>query len=358
MRDLFRLAACLLCAAVILSGCGRLSASSGKDGSAASRTEDDSETERSSRSRQSSSSAEGSEGSSLQETGSAREETPDSGKTDPGGKTAEPEETAAVTEEPASAAPEGGSPAETEGTPAPVLPDVYENAFFRVAMPAPWQGKAVFRAVDDRTVSIDCGTVPLAVIGVDAAEDSLRGDVYIAWSAPFSSGEDIYIQASSVFYALVFDEMAEAERKEILLLATGGAYASDSVGFEDADRLFEALTPYYAQILVPGIVIKAPEEGETPAEEAPAPSAETAFYGIWCLSSRDRADAQRMADTLTAAGLPAEVIDTGEWDGLNDGWYSVTAGRFPTKEDADAALASVKAVAGDAYVKYSGEPKR
>jgi hypothetical protein len=87
-----------------------------------------------------------------------------------------------------------------------------------------------------------------------------------------------------------------------------------------------------------------------------SPNSYSPFYGIWCNAAKDYASAQKAADKLINKGFDAEVFVTTDWSNLNsERWYVVSAGRFSTKESANAMLSSVKSVYSGAYVKYSGE---
>ena len=79
------------------------------------------------------------------------------------------------------------------------------------------------------------------------------------------------------------------------------------------------------------------------------------FYGIWCMASKNRAEMEKSAAALLRQGFAAKVFVTTDWSNLNsEKWYVVSAGTYRTEQEARAALSSVKAVYGDAYIKYSG----
>ena len=80
------------------------------------------------------------------------------------------------------------------------------------------------------------------------------------------------------------------------------------------------------------------------------------FYGIWCSASKDQKDAENVADKLSSRGFYGQVFVTSDWEKLNsEKWYVVTAGVYPDKEDAEAALSEVKSAGyPDAYIKYTG----
>lgn len=79
------------------------------------------------------------------------------------------------------------------------------------------------------------------------------------------------------------------------------------------------------------------------------------FYGIWCQASKKHEESAKYADKMRSLGFDAQVFITTDWSNLNsEHWYVVTAGVYATKEDANAALSSVKTHCKDAYVKYSG----
>lgn len=80
------------------------------------------------------------------------------------------------------------------------------------------------------------------------------------------------------------------------------------------------------------------------------------FYGIWCASSKDREDAEKAANLLAEQGFDGRVFITTDWSNLNsEKWYVVTAGVYPSKEEADAVLSGIQSLYPDAYIKYSGD---
>lgn len=82
----------------------------------------------------------------------------------------------------------------------------------------------------------------------------------------------------------------------------------------------------------------------------------TPFYGVWCYGSKGEEESNSYAETLKASGFDARVFVTTDWSNLNtEKFYVVTAGVYVTKDEANAALASVQSVCADAYVKYSGD---
>lgn len=98
------------------------------------------------------------------------------------------------------------------------------------------------------------------------------------------------------------------------------------------------------------------QDGEIPiqAEEGASPSP---YYGIFCSAYKNYDDANKNAEKLRQQGFSnAQVVYTTDWSNLNtEPWYCVIAGAYTTKAAADEALPKVKAVYGDAYVKYSGD---
>nr|MCR5733035.1 SPOR domain-containing protein [Lachnospiraceae bacterium] len=81
------------------------------------------------------------------------------------------------------------------------------------------------------------------------------------------------------------------------------------------------------------------------------------FYGVFVSSTKDRDAAIKTAEKLIDDGYDGTVTHTTEWAGLNkDPYCVVLAGRFDTKEDAEAVLKDVKKDGyKDAFVKYSAE---
>ncbi|MCR4656720.1 MAG: SPOR domain-containing protein [Lachnospiraceae bacterium] len=83
------------------------------------------------------------------------------------------------------------------------------------------------------------------------------------------------------------------------------------------------------------------------------------FYGVFVSSTKDREAAIKTATALCDKGYDGSVTYTPEWEALNkDPYFVVLAGRFDTKEDADALLKDVKKDGyRDAFVKFSGKSK-
>lgn len=80
------------------------------------------------------------------------------------------------------------------------------------------------------------------------------------------------------------------------------------------------------------------------------------FWGVWVGAFKNHDNAENTAADLRSKGYYAGVYTSNDWSNLNpETWYVVTAGAYPTQEDANAALPSVQALGyDDAYVKYSG----
>ena len=104
-----------------------------------------------------------------------------------------------------------------------------------------------------------------------------------------------------------------------------------------------------------------PAEVSTEIVEVPSPEKNEpqAFYGVWCSGSKNRADAEKVADTLSVKGFDAEIFVTTDWENLNpEKFYVVTAGVCKTKQNAEILLSKVKTEGyADAYIKYTGEKK-
>jgi len=84
-------------------------------------------------------------------------------------------------------------------------------------------------------------------------------------------------------------------------------------------------------------------------------SGEQPFYGIWCQAEKNIDSAVDGADELSSKGYEGLVYVTTDWSNLNsEKWYVVTAGRYYTESDANAALAKVRQIYPDAYVKWTG----
>ncbi len=93
------------------------------------------------------------------------------------------------------------------------------------------------------------------------------------------------------------------------------------------------------------------EDGYPPAKQ------NTPFYGVWCFGSTDETDALKFVETLSSSGIMGTVFVTTDWSNLNkEKYYVVSAGIYPTEEQAKDALKTVQELGySDAYVKYSGD---
>lgn len=82
----------------------------------------------------------------------------------------------------------------------------------------------------------------------------------------------------------------------------------------------------------------------------------SSFYGIWYGATKSESEAKNMALGMTDKGFDGRVFVTTDWSNLNsEKWYTITAGVYPSKEAAEAALPNVQAIYSSAYVKYSGD---
>lgn len=82
------------------------------------------------------------------------------------------------------------------------------------------------------------------------------------------------------------------------------------------------------------------------------------FYGIWIAAEKDEDKAVEKAMDLYDSGFDSYVTYSPEWENLNSKpFYCLTAGRYESEEEANAAMDAVKAVYPDAYVKFTGARK-
>lgn len=111
-----------------------------------------------------------------------------------------------------------------------------------------------------------------------------------------------------------------------------------------------------------------PKQTQSQPQSTPAPSevktntkpadytGEAPFYGIWCAAYKTQEEAQIGAEEYHQYGIDARIYLTTDWSNLNSQpWYVITAGVYPTKEAANAALPTIQSYYSGAYVKYSGE---
>lgn len=84
----------------------------------------------------------------------------------------------------------------------------------------------------------------------------------------------------------------------------------------------------------------------------------TPFWGIFCHASKEYDVIVKNAKSLKAQGFDVRIVRTTDWNELNsEPWYSVTAGTYKSRADAEAAYDAVKAVYPTAFIKYSGSKK-
>lgn len=80
------------------------------------------------------------------------------------------------------------------------------------------------------------------------------------------------------------------------------------------------------------------------------------FYGIWCIGTKSKSDAEACAENLKNHGYDAQIYVTTDWEKLNsEKWYVVSSGEYETKATAEESLSGVQKVYSNAYVKYTGE---
>ncbi len=80
------------------------------------------------------------------------------------------------------------------------------------------------------------------------------------------------------------------------------------------------------------------------------------FYGIWCLGTKDEAEADIFAESLRTQGYPAAVYLTTDWSNLNqEPWFVVAASTYTSEEAAYNDLGWVQQAVPDAYVKWAGD---
>ncbi len=82
------------------------------------------------------------------------------------------------------------------------------------------------------------------------------------------------------------------------------------------------------------------------------------FYGVWIAADKDEEKAVEKAMALYDLGFDSYVTYSPEWEKLNSKpFYCVTAGRYGSEAEAEAALEAVKTSYPDAYVKFTGVRK-
>jgi len=84
----------------------------------------------------------------------------------------------------------------------------------------------------------------------------------------------------------------------------------------------------------------------------------SSFWGIFCHASKEYDVIVKNAKSLKAQGFDVRIVRTTDWYELNsEPWYSVTAGIYQSRADAEAAYDAVKAVYPTAFIKFSGAKK-
>ncbi|MBR4543074.1 MAG: SPOR domain-containing protein [Lachnospiraceae bacterium] len=82
------------------------------------------------------------------------------------------------------------------------------------------------------------------------------------------------------------------------------------------------------------------------------------FYGIWIAAEKDEEKAVEKAMDLHDMDYDSYMTYSPEWENLNSKpFYCVTAGRYASEAEANAALDAVKSAYPDAYVKFTGARK-
>ena len=81
------------------------------------------------------------------------------------------------------------------------------------------------------------------------------------------------------------------------------------------------------------------------------------FYGVWVSASADPDATAESQEKLEESGFEALTLLSSEWSEMNSKpFYCVSAGRYETQEEAQAALERVKEAGyKDAYVKFTGD---
>jgi septal ring-binding cell division protein DamX len=92
---------------------------------------------------------------------------------------------------------------------------------------------------------------------------------------------------------------------------------------------------------------------EPTASPTPAPAAHIAKWPAsvtaWTLvlnSSGTREDAQRLANEIAAKGVPVGILDSDDFESLGPDSFVVFSGRYKTRAEAEAALATIRQQAG------------
>lgn len=96
--------------------------------------------------------------------------------------------------------------------------------------------------------------------------------------------------------------------------------------------------------------------GEAAADSA-ASTSNHAFWGIWVYAKHDWDAATAKVAEVREAGYFSIVMETTDWENLNDEhWYVVSAGiHYNSEEEANEALPGVRSAGfPDAYVKWTG----
>jgi len=89
------------------------------------------------------------------------------------------------------------------------------------------------------------------------------------------------------------------------------------------------------------------------ATPSPAPAADLQEWpegeSAWTLvlnSSGTREDARRLADELAAKGVPVGILDSNDFESLGPDSFVIFSGRYPSRAEAEEALATVRPQSG------------
>jgi cell division septation protein DedD len=100
-------------------------------------------------------------------------------------------------------------------------------------------------------------------------------------------------------------------------------------------------------------VAQPPAEPTATASPTPAPAADLAKWpaGVtaWTLvlnSSGTREDAERLANEIAAKGVPVGILDSDDFESLGPDSFVVFSGRYKTRAEAEAALATIRQQSG------------
>ncbi len=258
--------------------------------------------------------------------------------------------TSAVQPSSAATPPAGSSSSASAPAPAAEQPAVLDTGDVRATLPAQYVNQGYSWTSGESTVVHlnGPGNSPVAdIVWADVAtrENEAKRDSYSIGTIDHGASRSevklwvYYLEDGKLIY------MGAADA------ATRGTLPLDAMGIT-VEELVSWIELYNVDGYVPARIVDDTANVDTAKTGSYEP-----FYGVWIGASKDRAEAEALAQEAQSKGLRAEVQLSSEWSNLNpEPWYVVTAGHPLTELNANTVFVhAVDAGYKDAYIKYSGE---